>query len=52
VRASKEVLPYLKIIFKNSSEMADGLAKWLDLDEEMIAYISGGEGKTTHTKTE
>jgi len=50
VRASKEVLPYLKIIFKNSSEMADGLAKWLDLDEEMIEYICGSEEKTAQIK--
>ncbi|MEM3377318.1 MAG: replication factor C large subunit [Candidatus Bathyarchaeia archaeon] len=38
-RASKEFLPYLRIIFKNNAEMAVGIAKWLDLDEEMIAYL-------------
>jgi replication factor C large subunit len=46
VRASKDVLPYLKIIFKNNAEMAAGLAKWLDLDQEMVEYISGNEEKT------
>lgn len=50
VRASKEVLPYLKIIFRNNAEMAAGLAKWLDLDEEMTDYICGSEEKAAHIK--
>jgi replication factor C large subunit len=45
-RASKEVLPYLRIIFKNNSSMAAGIAKWLDLDEEMVEYIVGSKAKT------
>lgn len=45
VRASKEILPFLRIIFKNNAEMAGGLAKWLDLDEEMIEYMTGSEEK-------
>lgn len=47
VRASKEVLPYLKIIFNNNVDMAAGLAKWLNLDSEMIEYVtdSGEKGK-------
>jgi replication factor C large subunit len=45
VRASKEVLPYLKIIFKNNVDMAAGLAKWLDLDSEMVEYVAGSEEK-------
>lgn len=44
-RASKEVLPYLRIIFKNNVEMAAGLAKWLDLEREMIEYLTGDEEK-------
>jgi replication factor C large subunit len=44
-RASKEVLPYLRIIFKNDVHMAAGIAKWLDLDEEMIEYIVGTKAK-------
>jgi replication factor C large subunit len=44
-RASKEVLPYLKIIFKNNAAMAAGLAKWLDLDTEMIEYLVGNTEK-------
>ena len=40
VRASKEVLPYLKIIFKNDVEMSAGIAKWLDLDQEMVEYLA------------
>jgi replication factor C large subunit len=44
-RASKEVLPYLKIIFKNDAAMAAGLAKWLDLDAEMVEYLVGSKEK-------
>jgi len=44
-RASKDVLPYLRIIFKNDVEMAAGLSKWFDLDAEMIAYIAGSDEK-------
>jgi replication factor C large subunit len=45
VQASKEVLPYLKIIFKNNAAMAAGLAKWLDLDAEMVEYLVGNKEK-------
>jgi len=38
-RASKEVIPYLRIIFKNNAEMAAGIAKWLDLTPEMVEYL-------------
>ena len=44
-RASKEVLPYLRIIFKNNMEMAAGLAKWLDLSPEMIEYLAENREK-------
>ncbi len=44
-RASKEVVPYLKIIFRNNAEMAAGLARWLDLDTEMVEYLVGSEEK-------
>jgi hypothetical protein len=44
-RASKQILPYLKIIFKSNIEMATGIAKWLDLDREMIEYLGGSEEK-------
>jgi len=40
VRAVKEVLPYLKVIFENNAEMASGLAKWLELDKEMVEYLA------------
>jgi len=39
-RASKEILPYLRIIFKSDPKMAAGIAKWLDLDAEMIEYLA------------
>ena len=45
-RATREFLPYLRIIFKNNPEMAAGLAKWLDLNPEMIDNLAGDEGKS------
>jgi replication factor C large subunit len=45
IKASKEVLPYLRIIFKNNPEMAAGLAKWLDLNPEMVEYLAGDKEK-------
>ncbi|MEM3730811.1 MAG: replication factor C large subunit [Candidatus Bathyarchaeia archaeon] len=44
-RASKEILPYLKIIFKNNVKMAAGIAKWLNLDAEMVEYLVGSKEK-------
>jgi replication factor C large subunit len=45
LRASKEIVPYLKIIFKNNEKMAAGLAKWLDLDHDMVEHLVGSEEK-------
>lgn len=42
-RAAKEILPYLRIIFKNNLEIAAKIAKWLDLDEDMIEYLAGNK---------
>lgn len=39
-RAIREVIPYLRIICQNNLEMASGLAKWLDLDDDMVTYLS------------
>jgi len=44
--ATREILPYLRIIFENNAEMAAGLTKWLDLDEAMIEYLAGGKRQT------
>jgi replication factor C large subunit len=44
-RASNEVLPYLRIIFQNDVHKAAGIAKWLDLDEDMIEYVVGTKAK-------
>jgi replication factor C large subunit len=41
--ATREILPYIRIIFEDNAENAAGLAKWLDLDEEMINYIAGSK---------
>jgi replication factor C large subunit len=46
VRSIKEAMPYLKIIFENNPEMAAGLSKWLDLDENMIEYLAGNKKQT------
>lgn len=46
IRASKEVVPYLKIIFKNNFKMAAGLTKWFDLTPEMIDYLTEDKKKT------
>lgn len=45
VRASKEIIPFLKIIFRNDASMAAGLARWLDLTKEMVEYLVGDEEK-------
>jgi len=39
-RATKEILPYLRLIFENDAKMAAGLVKWFDLDEAMIEYLA------------
>lgn len=44
-RASRDTVPYLKIIFRNNVEMAAGLAKWLDLEAEMVAYLADDDKK-------
>ena len=46
VRASKEFLPYFGTIFRNNVNMAAGLAKWLDLDPDMVEYLAGSEKKS------
>jgi len=46
VRAVKEVLPYIRIIFESNPEMAVGIAKWLDLDETMIEHLAGDKKQT------
>lgn len=45
-RATKEILPYLRIIFENDAKMAAGLVKWLDLDETMTEYLAGTRKQT------
>jgi len=45
-RATKEILPYLRIIFESNTEVAAGLTRWLDLDEAMIEYLAGTKKQT------
>lgn len=40
-RAIVEVLPFLRIIFQNNPKIARDMAKWLELDKDMITYIMG-----------
>jgi len=44
--ATKEILPYLRIIFENNAKMAAELVKWLDLDEAMTEYLAGTKKQT------
>ncbi|MCX8171660.1 MAG: replication factor C large subunit, partial [Candidatus Bathyarchaeota archaeon] len=39
-RAIVEVLPYLRIILQNNPEVGNRIARWLNLTEEMVSYIS------------
>ena len=50
-RASNEVLPYLRVIFKGNVQMAAGIAKWLDLDPEMVEYIAESKAKAGKINT-
>lgn len=45
VSATREIVPYLRIIFKNNEEIATGLAKWLELAPEMVEYLVGDKEK-------
>jgi replication factor C large subunit len=40
-RVIKEFIPYLRIIFANNVEEAAGIAKWLDLTQEMVENLAG-----------
>lgn len=46
VRAVIEFIPYLRVIFKNNVKMAAGLAKWLDLNADMVEYLTGSKRLT------
>jgi replication factor C large subunit len=46
VRAVKEILPYIRVIFEDNADMAAGIARWLDLDEGMIGYLAGSERRS------
>ncbi len=40
-KAAEEVLPFLRLIFKNAPEEAPSIAGWLGLDEKMVSYLGG-----------
>ena len=44
-RTLKEILPYVRIIFRNDANAAAGIAKWLDLDAEMVEHLVGSKEK-------
>lgn len=48
--AERHFLPYVSFIFQNNPEMVSGLSEGLGLDEEMVQYLSGGEGKEREEK--
>jgi hypothetical protein len=35
----KEVIPYLRVIFQTNEQEKNGLARWFDLDEDMVNYL-------------
>ncbi|MEM2914764.1 MAG: replication factor C large subunit, partial [Candidatus Bathyarchaeia archaeon] len=39
VRAVKEVVPYLRVIFQSNEEWKKRLSRWFDLDEDMVNYL-------------
>lgn len=43
VTAQNDVLPYVRIIFESSPQMAAGLTKWFRFSEEEVDYIAGGK---------
>ncbi len=45
-RSLKEIIPYHKIIFENNPQSSAKLAKWLDLDNDMIQYLAGNKKLT------
>jgi replication factor C large subunit len=45
-RSVKEIIPFLKIIFEHNPQNAAGLAKWFDLDDDMIEYLAGNKRLT------
>jgi len=40
VRAVKEILPFVHVMFENNSGMATDLSKYFDLDEDMVSYLA------------
>ncbi|MCS7097023.1 MAG: replication factor C large subunit [Candidatus Methanomethylicia archaeon] len=49
--AIADYIPILKIIFNNNVEMAAGIAKWLDLDDDMIAFLAESPDKSEKIKS-
>lgn len=43
--AQKQFLPYISFIFRGNPNVIPGMAGWLDLDEEMVQYLSGDGSK-------
>jgi len=43
IKASKEILPYVRIMFNNNEDIAVGLARWFNLTPKMIEYLAGNK---------
>ena len=44
-RSLTEVLPFIRVIFRNNPQKAADIARWLDLTEEMVIHLAGTEEK-------
>ena len=44
--ATKEILPYIRVIFQSNPEWAAGLVRWFDFNEEMTEHIAQGKKYT------
>lgn len=38
-KAIKDIIPYLRVIFQSNRRMAEGLARWFELDDSMVDFI-------------
>ena len=41
--AQRDVLPYVRVIFESNPQMAAGLTKWFNFNEDEVVYIASGK---------
>ena len=49
VLAASEYLPFLKVIFESSPEMASKIALWLDLDDDVVGFCRDEPHRQTYS---